>query len=538
MSSIYLARLNERERRELTIALHKSQGGKCFICDSAIDLDLHKDALDIDHVIPSKMFGPDNPSNFALTHSSCNRSKQAADLNVARIMARFQKIKESLKGENRTPNLDDILIAHNGKKYSMTFKREGSEISFSYPEIGINEIKKENIHVDPISGFEYFFALIPIEYLHHDDKINPRSIGANIAKLVQEFYLKRPQLHIQLGWIDLHQSPSYLKVFDGQHKAAAQIMLGARVLPIRIFINPNIDMLLTANTNAGTTLKQVAFDKSIQRHLGSTLYYDRIDQYIRDHNLPEDSGSFSERELLKYFKGESREVKRYILDNVRDSITHHPENKLRDYIDFGGRGKEKPFSYMTIDRTFYSFFIFQEVLDTPLDFKLDEGENPRELEKTQIMQLMNIIAEEIFIGRYDSDIGTAQIESKIQKGENIALAHLCAYRMAREEICYNWLKLVHQVIKNFFIMQSHYIKEEKIFQYPFPQPLWDKIRLLICNLRNLPVWSNKQLSSTVFGGKQNYEYWQTIFETARSPQGIHVLAEPVNIMKMIAEPQS
>ena len=84
-------------------------------------------------------------------------------------------------------------------------------------------------------------------------------------------------------------------------------------------------------------------------------------------------------------------------------------------------------------------------------------------------------------------------------------------------------------------MQKNYIKEEKIIQYPFPEPLWEKIRMLVRNLRNLPVWSNKQLSSTVFGGKQNNEYWQLIFETGKSPQGIPVLGEPVNIMKMIME---
>ena len=30
--------------------------------------------------------------------------------------------------------------------------------------------------------------------------------------------------------------------------------------------------------------------------------------------------SFSERDLMQYFKGESREVKRYILDSVRDVL--------------------------------------------------------------------------------------------------------------------------------------------------------------------------------------------------------------------------
>jgi hypothetical protein len=48
-----------------------------------------------------------------------------------------------------------------------------------------------------------------------------------------------------------------------------------RALPVRVFIDPDPDTLITTNTNAGTTLKQVAFDKSVQRHLGSTLYHDR-----------------------------------------------------------------------------------------------------------------------------------------------------------------------------------------------------------------------------------------------------------------------
>ena len=93
------------------------------------------------------------------------------------------------------------------------------------------------------------------------------------------------------------------------------------------------------------------------------------------------------------------EIKRYILDDVRDAVTHHPENELRDYIDFGGRSTERPLSYGSVEKTFYSFFIFQEVLDTPLDYRAEEDENPRELEKSQIRRLMNIIAEEVVHGQ-------------------------------------------------------------------------------------------------------------------------------------------
>ena len=304
---------------------------------------------------------------------------------------------------------------------------------------------------------------------------------------------------------------------------------------MRIFLNPDLDVLLTTNTNAGTSLRQVAFDKSVQRHLGSALYIDRVESYQRERGLSPDDYNFSERDLVNYYRGEFREMKRYILDSVRDGITHHPENKLKEFIDFGGRGKEKPLSYSTVEKTFYSFFIYRDVLDTPVNYRLEEGENSREIEKEQILNLMNIIAEELFIGKFEPDIGTYRIENKIQKGEDIPEKHLIAYRMSKEEILYNWLRYIEQIIKNYFIMQGKPIQESKLFEYRFPEPLWERIRIFIRNLGNLPLWVNRELASTIFGGKQNYEYWQTIFETGKTPQGYQVLVKPLDLMYMIKE---
>jgi len=84
-------------------------------------------------------------------------------------------------------------------------------------------------------------------------------------------------------------------------------------------------------------------------------------------------------------------------------------------------------------------------------------------------------------------------------------------------------------------MQGKPIQEEKLFQYKFPEPLWTKIRTFIKNLSNLPIWINKDLSSTIFGGKQNYAFWQTIFESGKSPSNVQVMAEPIDLMKMISE---
>jgi len=536
MSSRYLSDLNTAERTLLINKLHDTQNGKCFICQESIDLIVHSDTLDIDHIIPLKLGGKDDPINFGLTHSSCNRSKQDTNLEVARILKKFEKVKEKIKSENRGVNLQDLLTRANGAKHKLNFSRQDGKIRYSLSQIGDNNVYEIPIYTDELTKDEFFFVQLPIEYIFHDDEINPRSIGDNISKLVKEFYNKNPQLHISLGWTDIKDGEaSEIKLFDGQHKAAAQILLGVRKIPVRVFVNPDKDKITLTNFHAGTTLRQVAFDKSVQRHLGNTLFYQRIKRYQEEHNLLEDDYSFSERDLLNYFKGESREVKRYILDSTRDAITYSPENKLRVYMELGGRSNTYPVSYSTVEKTFFSFFIQQDVLQTPINYKLEEGDNPRELEKSQIIELMNIITEEILEGKFDLELGTYRIENKVQGGEDIPSKHLRAVRMSKEEIIYNWLRYVSQIIKTFYLIQGKPIQEEKLFQYKFPEPLWNKIRIFIRNLANLPLWIDKELSSTVFGGKQNYAYWQTIFESGKSPSNVRVLADPIDLMKMISE---
>lgn len=49
----------------------------------------------------------------------------------------------------------------------------------------------------------------------------------------------------------------------------------------------------------------------------------------------------------------------------------------------------------------------------------------------------------------------------------------------------------------------------------------------------LPVWKDRSMASTVFGGKQSYDYWMTIFRTAKTPDGRQVLAKPLNTIEMI-----
>src|SRR5580704_4781368 len=218
MGSLYLNTLSADQRKELEARLLRSQEGKCFICGKAIDPTLHANAVDIDHVEPLKVGGKDDPSNFALTHSSCNRSKQASDLRVARVLAKFASIRDEVAKENRGANLSDVLRNYKGALYELPLAIEPDHVSLSFPELGKNEVHWVPLYRDDLSGLQYFFAKIPIEYLFHDDRINPRAVGGSLNGLIEEFHKKRPQLQVALGWTALEdgQGKAKVKVFDGQ----------------------------------------------------------------------------------------------------------------------------------------------------------------------------------------------------------------------------------------------------------------------------------------------------------------------------------
>jgi len=66
-----------------------------------------------------------------------------------------------------------------------------------------------------------------------------------------------------------------------------------------------------------------------------------------------------------------------------------------------------------------------------------------------------------------------------------------------------------------------------------PEQLWENIRSFISNLRDLPLWKDRGMAFTIFGGKNKYEYWGEIFQTGVAPDGTIVLAKPINVMEMI-----
>ena len=251
--------------------------------------------------------------------------------------------------------------------------------------------------------------------------------------------------------------------------------------------------------------------------------------------LTEDNYSFSEDDLVRFFRGERREMERYIIDAQRDGITHDQTNALLEFVEWAGKGADRPISYTTIERSFFKEFLYKKALDRPIDEGIEQGTSPRLLEREQMVRMMSLFAEVFFVGQWDPEVGGRRLESRVQGGEKIAEGHLRAWRLAREELLATVLRWVRLVIANYFAYTGKVIHEDRLLHTRLPDELWNRLRHFLVNLSGLPCWIDRNLSTTVFGTKQNLDYWEKVFQTGKAPTGIQILAEPLDLNAMIRD---
>jgi hypothetical protein len=49
----------------------------------------------------------------------------------------------------------------------------------------------------------------------------------------------------------------------------------------------------------------------------------------------------------------------------------------------------------------------------------------------------------------------------------------------------------------------------------------------------LPLWKDRSMASTIFSGKNNYDFWKQVFKTGKTPDNAIVLSKPLNFVEMI-----
>jgi len=508
--------LTKEERKELIERLYKRQDGKSYI--SGKEIDLRIDEVEIDHIVSLDRGGIDNESNWGLVLKSENRSKGNRDLQLIRYIFEFRKHREKYVNEKKDFTFGDALNEFYPNRYKIKVQIENDKIILSYKRAE-DTIKLEYpiITDERDNSLKSFVGMLPFEILFHDPTINPRSI-VDLEPMIDEFYNKNPQLFPSLALLEMDEDGNgKIMVFDGQHKAAAQLYVRSKKLFVRVFMNADRSRIKRTNFRAHTILAQIHFPQLITDKVGHDLFKLEFEPYLEEADWENESEySFLKRENL------SEEYRRYLSNwlKYRALIGENGErHKILDFVEtVSSRSKKYPLSYDTLSKTFLKLLFL-----SPANEKLSITQKYREMELKNIQKLMEIFVEEVLNEKFDLSMGIYKLEERLEDDPNsIPDEHLIAYRMCRAPAMVVWITELKKAISRLLKSKNKYYKnewsEKRVLWADINDDEWKIIRNMIKVIWMHQVWKQKENKEVLLALRSTRKMdWEEILLDGRLP---------------------
>ena len=526
-----LDQLTPEKRKELIERLYNRQNGVSLISERQIDL--KTDEVEIDHIVSLDKEGIDNESNWGLVLKSENRSKGTKDLQLMRYIYKFRLHKDKYLSDKKDFTLGDALAEVYPNRVPVRTEVSDNIIKISFKEGG--EVKELNFSliVDEVDKkIKSFIGMLPFSVLFHDQAINPRSI-ADLEPMIEEFYNKNPQLLPSLAILGKDNDGSEkILVFDGQHKAAAQLYVRSKKLFVRVFLDVDKSRIKRTNFRAHTLLAQIHFPQLISDKVGHDLFILEFEPYLEA--TREEEGS----EIL-FLKGEeiSEEYRGYLANwlKYRTLISDEGErHKILDYVEtVSARSKKYPLSYDTLTKTFLKFLFL-----SPSEDKLSVSKKYRKLELKNLKKLMEIYVKEVLGGKFDLDKGIYKLEERLLEDvDSIHDNHLIGYRMCRSAAMVIWIGELKKSISRLLKSKEKYNKtawgDKRVLWADIGEQEWDIIKNMIKVIKMHQVWKqkgNKEVLSAL--GTTRQMDWKEILLDGRLPGRKDRLFDPLTDTKI------
>lgn len=391
--------LTEQEKQEI---LHR-HGNVCFVTGHEIP---EGEKPEFHHIRPYSEYGETSIDNEA---SVCKEHhRHIGTLSIQEFRDKLELEKFFSDSEHR--KLDDVLA----KKVGQFGRKIGYEISSDNQNINVRFFDGSKasftLYTCPATNEILFYALVPCNCIKNDIELQPRDL---IPKKMWDLY-RHLIINTQLAASVCRLHEGQILLFDGQHKAAAQVWAGRKNIECKIYIEPNKDRLKETNLAAHEKLRQMPFYTSTLIRKYSDIFRDDWEEYISQ------TGEKSEDGFVRYlvdFKNKrkadaQKQIKYALINDVL--FSENPKNKITEFIAEENRKRKNPLTHSLLNRTFFVEFLITKPLKEPLE----ESEDLRTKEKNNMVRLFNIVAEETLIGRWNPEANNAEHK----KAERVYLA--------------------------------------------------------------------------------------------------------------------
>ena len=292
-----------------------------------------------------------------------------------------------------------------------------------------------SVYKCPVTGWQYFYALVPVQHLRNDRDLQPRPLRQQSMWDLYRHFQRNTQLAPSICRID----DGALLLFDGQHKAAAQIWAGRENLECKVYVEPVAKVIKETNLEAHQSYRQMSFySYELMKKYADICGEDWI-QYSMLEGRKSEAG-FVEF-LITEKKMSAAKAKGEVARAIHWRILNDPDNKLGDFISEKNRARRQPLTYYRIEKTMFKHLL--SPIPSPVEFQSDE--DFRDTEERNLVRLMSIIAEEGLVGRWDPERNDAlhkrterifsagAIRAWVSILRDVLYGHLRLYMRGKEE---------------------------------------------------------------------------------------------------------
>jgi len=453
--------LTQDEKSEL-LSKHK----QCYICLKTLE-GYSPDEIEFDHIYNYANGYPQDLSNFAPVHAS----KDSRKLNCHKAKGRKTpyEYREELRIKSKLEKISGL------KELCQAAVQSVYSISTDKKTIIINGDTLP-LYNQKISNSDnlYFYHEIETKFIENDDQIQLRPLEPKILPMI--FHLKQSvQLLPSLGRLD--PDSKTIKIFDGQHKAVAQIIGNNREkIPCIIFVNPDVDKMRVVVYLAHSDFLQQRYKKSHIAAKLAKIYKQKVEAFRK--RVGDPNARYSETDILT---GESKaNIRKFLLSSIISEIQLE-RSFIRDYAA-GNRTEQKlrPVLWQSIERTVRKLCDLE-----PVDKPSDDKNNFRNDEIENICFILDQIEEYSIKNKWDPD----NPESK-----NHQLSRTYYYRTAFN----NWINTLEEALR-FALEQRQGAKIYGALCYrkTFSQEIKSRFITIIKKLFDHPLWVQETVQNEI-----------------------------------------
>lgn len=460
-------------RRQLTDGEKKvvmeQHGRRCFAEDHEIPED---EVLEFDHIHAFASDGMTEVNNIAPMCRYHNSKKGKLHLYDFQIKLQMDKFFD--KGHRQT--LHDLLEYLKDQSYisdyalPVSVRENGDNVRLESAKVS-QEFRTYSCEV---TGWKYFYATIPIDLVDSDDD-RDQMIGLQPRYLLRDkvfdlflHFQRHPVLQPSLGRV----VGGRIRLFDGQHKAAAILWNGRRDIECKIYLDPEIALLNQTNISAHDKFSQTRFFSSIMIGKLGTQFKGDFKTY-RDR---EDGQIKSESGFMDYLRAErgfsSSDATKRFTSFLYDSVIGDNNNKLSRLVSVTNRANaQRPITSNALINSLFASFLYRR----PVDHDMTTDAYKRDVEIQNVVKLLNMV--------YDTAL--SQWDPTAANGDPVKLK---LARIIRSRFMKAWAELMKDAVCPIIG-----IRDTDEWAYPFYRDLtkqnFDDVQTIVDRLVNWKMWS-------------------------------------------------